>query len=1147
MSIFRRKITPHSICLLIYHLVLLLIAIINFPYGKYFIGWDALNPEFNFALNFQRVFSAFWQENQGLGLLGGHGFAAVLPHNIIAYVISRFLPIQAIRPAITFLFLYLGGLGMYFLSVYLLRAASIRRRISIPMGFYFPSLLAALFYVLNLGTIQMFYIQLEAFIFHFAALPWLFYVLLSFLENRTRGNFLIFLFVNFFASAQGFIPPLFVAYTFAFMLILATYLSLSRFSLSSVKTVVLMFGATLIINAYWLIPLGYYSLTRSSVYLNSYNNLISTPEFIEKNRKYGTLKDVALIKGFIWEGMEHIVDNKIRYVYQPWIDHHRLFAVPLAGYLFFGISAIGVVVTIAYFRSTILAGFALIYLFFFTGLTTDTFPFSLITALLQKLPIYRQAFRAAFTKFSIGVSFSYSLFLGIGLAYLSVLIFRMFRRQQHAYSLRMKALLTGILLSLLFLYAFPAFRGAYLYRRLTINLPDPYREVQSFFSSQPNGRIAELPIDCPEGWYNYRWGYTGSGFYWYGIRQPILSRTFDVWSNSNENYYWEMVQALRERNNDKIDALLTKYDTKWILYDPNVSHCRNAKGFQHLDSYLEHLATTANFRKIKQFSGDGILPIRIYEKVDSAAENYLKLVKKLPNIGPEYNWNDDDTAYFHIGDYLTDTSSAFNDYYPFRSLFTRRKFSEMETRVRNSESSFTFANTIPNVTKKSRIMLPKYRDLESIIPVTLTFRQFDQGLVNLSALYHLPDIGINGSTILNEFRTPENLGTVKTSGFGSVKAIVNGEVVEVNELLVSVSTIFSTSTDNSVIITDKTNRILFSWTSGYDQHFNELINSSESIPVSSDKTVIEVTFDKIRGNNSLGVTVGAGANGIYPKNCNDLLNQSEPKFELITQSDKPVTRLISSRNEQCLIYNFDRLSTAYSYLGELETENIKGNKPYLIVSNRRRVHYLDLEVDIADTSTNQFFILPASFKTEFGYDVYLYATSILAEESVNDFTGLSLWYFPLNYLKNITVSEGSFPVQDQENTSFISETLHPNEVYYEIRLERKDDSVDGPEENYLLLSQSYDDGWKAYIVECQNQNIKCIASKLFPFIFGKELKHHILVNNWKNGWLLSENDKKKTTTVILVFQPQYLGYFGFALWLLLPLTVFSIPKVHKHS
>ncbi|KKS74073.1 MAG: hypothetical protein UV46_C0053G0006, partial [Candidatus Gottesmanbacteria bacterium GW2011_GWC2_42_8] len=232
---------------------------------------------------------------------------------------------------------------------------------------------------------------------------------------------------------------------------------------------------------------------------------------------------------------------------------------------------------------------------------------------------------------------------------------------------------------------------------------------------------------------------------------------------------------------------------------------------------------------------------------------------------------------------------------------------------------------------------------------------------------------------------------------------------------------------------------------------------------------------------------------------------------------------------------------------ELETENIKGNKPYLIVSNRRRVHYLDLEVDIADTSTNQFFILPASFKTEFGYDVYLYATSILAEESVNDFTGLSLWYFPLNYLKNITVSEGSFPVQDQENTSFISETLHPNEVYYEIRLERKDDSVDGPEENYLLLSQSYDDGWKAYIVECQNQNIKCIASKLFPFIFGKELKHHILVNNWKNGWLLSENDKKKTTTVILVFQPQYLGYFGFALWLLLPLTVFSIPKVHKHS
>ena len=63
----------------------ILFAIIgtNSPSSKEWLtGWDNLHPEFNFWLNTKRAFSAVWQEFQGLGLVGGHGYAATLPHTL---------------------------------------------------------------------------------------------------------------------------------------------------------------------------------------------------------------------------------------------------------------------------------------------------------------------------------------------------------------------------------------------------------------------------------------------------------------------------------------------------------------------------------------------------------------------------------------------------------------------------------------------------------------------------------------------------------------------------------------------------------------------------------------------------------------------------------------------------------------------------------------------------------------------------------------------------------------------------------------------------------------------------------------------------------------------------------------------------------
>lgn len=109
---------------------------------------------------------------------------------------------------------------------------------------------------------------------------------------------------------------------------------------------------------------------------------------------------------------------------------------------------------------------------------------------------------------------------------------------------------------------------------------------------------------------------------------------------------------------------------------------------------------------------------------------------------------------------------------------------------------------------------------------------------------------------------------------------------------------------------------------------------------------------------------------------------------------------------------------------------------------------------------------------------------------------------------------------------------------------------------YLVLSQSYDKGWKAYRIRNQESGIRKILTDNFPFLFGEEITDHVLVNNWENGWKIGNqklvvssqlNNEITTnyslpTTIVIVYLPQYLEYLGFALLLLIPILTF-IPGI----
>lgn len=661
--------------------VFAIIFFVNFPFASWYTGWDNLHPEFNFWLNVKRALSAVWQENQGLGTYGGHGYAATLPHTLFLWILSLVIPDQYLRSTFTFLMLLAGSAGMFFLVRHILHNWHERARNA-------GALLAGLFYILNFGTVQNFHIQLEAFIVHYAALPWLFLLVTNFIEHRSKKNLFIFLLVSLVTTTQGFIPPLFFVYLMLLLTYLGIHVAINR-TKKDFFAAVIIFVATLIVNAYWFLPVINYTLTRSHNYLNSYNNLSSTEDFILRNQKYGNLANVSILKGFIVEAIDASDDGTIFPIFKSWQAHLDNKFVLVVGYSLFAICLLGIFALVRRERKNYLAIFTLAGLLLTFGLlATDFFPFSLVSKLTQLIPAFKQAFRVAFTKFSISLAFFYAIVFGAGVAYLTD-------------RCSVRAAVPFICTVALIFFSWPTFAGNLLYKRTKLQIPAAYFELFDYFRSQdPKTRIANIPVGWNWGWSVYQWGYSGSGFLWYGIEQPIMDRAFDVWGKENENYFWEYSYALYSENFPLSDGVLDKYQINWIVLDKNVVPYPNVKGFLYSDKHEQYLDSSPKYKLVKVIpKTDKAKEIKIYRvNLARPAVNFQDkfTLDEIKNVGPQYKYINYDQAFEEDGIYYVDTKTTPDAYYPFRTLLTNRKTNEVPVTIKITPELLTAQTILPH-------------------------------------------------------------------------------------------------------------------------------------------------------------------------------------------------------------------------------------------------------------------------------------------------------------------------------------------------------------------------------------------------------------------------------------------------------------------
>lgn len=592
-----------------------IVCMANYIPNTFLSGWDTLHPEFNIPLALTRIINGVWRTDQGLGAVAIQSHIAELPRIIFLWFASFLFPLSSLRYLTFFLMLCLGPLGIYALTHHVLTNHHYRHD-----KVHTAAFLAGLVYVFNLGTLQHFIVPLEMFAIHYGLLPWTLLLILSILQQPTKPRIILFAFLSFLASVQSHTATLFYAYGGSIFLLLVGWCGAKKFSGSSIRRSIGILGIILATNAYWLFPNIYATVTHGQEIRESKVNQLFSPEAFAKNQAFGTIKNAAIQKNFLfdWTVYDYTKNGHVDMM-GVWKEHLANPLVMGIGYSVFFLSLVGIGYMV---KTKNRRGIALLPVWGngLFMLLSGTPPVPLIFEKIQSLfPIAGEALRFPFTKFSILYMVPFSVFAGIGTGALLSFF-------PHAF---VRMLVTFQLATLLCFYGAPMFTGNLIHPAMKITIPTRYFDMFRWFSSQPNNRrVAILPIHSFWNWTYYDWGYQGAGFLQFGIPQPILDRDYDRWNSSNEQYAREMAYAVYSRSPKTISQVVKKYAIRYVLFDASMiapGENKNVTLEWELPSLLKRAGfiQTASFDDSlsvwdtkQEFSPQEILPVSLVSPFD---------------------------------------------------------------------------------------------------------------------------------------------------------------------------------------------------------------------------------------------------------------------------------------------------------------------------------------------------------------------------------------------------------------------------------------------------------------------------------------------------------------------------------------------------
>ncbi len=1059
MSRLRKlKIDPYLLLLLI---ITLFLCYQNYTPNTFLSGWDSLHPEFNFQLYLSRI-SSVWQEHQGLGAPPSQSHLAELPRMIIIGLFCLIFPMNFVRYGYFFLMIIIGPLGVYLLLKYLLGQS----KISSISAFF-----GALFYLLNLGTMQHFIAPLEMFASKFGYLGLLYLTTIKFIDKGQKKDLIFFSIFTLLSSAMAHTATLWYVYFVGLFLFTISYSVLKKGSFKRSTIIIVM---TLALNLYWILPNINYSINHSADVITSKINRLSSEETYYYNKKYGNFSDLILLKNFLFDWK--ITNNQIEIVplLTDWINHLKNPLVLFCGY-FFSISAIvGIFLSLKHRKRAFISFIPIAVMSSFFLLPNIPVVSTILDKLREISPLFKEAIRSPFTKFSLYLIFCFSIFFGYINNYLLEKIAT--KIKNHALDTIIIFYIYG-LMSLFLIYSLPAFQGHFISSIARVKIPKDYFSLFEWSKNQDDERVLTLPIHDQYGWVYYDWNfpdgtqvYQGAGFTWFGLKQPTLNREFDRWYPYNEQAYREFYYAIYSQNSDLFDKLLQKYRIKYILLDENVFIPKDLEQKDKL--FYSQIKDLLNASSDIKFSNNFGEKISIFQHQLSDSNEKIKYLNNYKNIIPAYHWNYIDQAYLSNNDYITDNNLTKNTIiYPERNILTEKERINKDVLLISKNSYQLNLNKL--ITTNGIINIPNISDSENEFYADLYLQKTNKKS-QLIIKYLLPNF--SSAIPLKQ--------TIELDSQASFLEI-NNQIYLFPELI----------DDNEVFLGETILKL----------------NQSNDLTLfkNGNYQKIDLKLQNILSNFMLSPKTGKLV-GIFPQqqtmikisNLTSQINDcsfDKSKFinkRLINFENQDVVEYKTIDGSICDQISLPDLSQNMSYILAIESKNNSGLPIKICVQSLyTKTCILADELSKNKSFNVDYFLIP-SYKSDLsGYRVILTNQSIGDLPTINQIKSIRMMPFPYSFFRSINWQ------------SF--QTFNPNSA--------------------IFFNQAYEKNWKAYRIYNSKFRVQNLLNTYLPFIFGREIKNHVLANNWANGWVLDNATRQQGSNITIIFLPQYLEYLGFGL------------------
>src|SRR5581483_11275644 len=837
------------------------------------------------------------------------------------------------------------------------------------------------------------------------------------------------------------------------------------------KSFLKLVAVIFVINAFWLLPFMYSTAVKGKEIAQAKINQMATETNFLQNKEFGDIPDVMLLKGFVFNSTDPNKAGDYDYMLKPWRDYFTQTHLDIVGYILFVGVLFGFVIALRS-KNPAERAVAIVFVFAFTMLATSTPPFSWIDDLFRKLPLLNEAFRFPFTKFSTLTSLTYAVLFCLGLEQASI-----FFRQKTAAS---RSILYAVYCILLAALMLPAFTGNFFYDKERLAVPQEYFDLFKYFQSQdPSARIADFPQFQFWSWTDTNWGFGGSGFLWYGIPQPILDRAFDPWSRLNENYFDELSAALYARDQTKFVSVLDKYQISFLLVDKNVINPNSAKSLFYTE--LADLITHSSF--IHKAASFGAIDVYKVDLTDHPL-NFVFLKQQLPSAN-SYTWGDNDTAYPLLGDYAQ-SSGTQTESYPFRSFFSNKTVSEQQFTVKENLQTYQVENQIQS---SGTLTIPDFLSKEDILPFELLL---DSSNNKLTLTIHVtpPQLFIDDKKVWGQ-DSSSPLVLLPTNATYPLTIDVNGVAkfsVNKNDVSKRLGNAFLVRNQENIIVISDSNKKVVAVEPIDPSTINVDALSGTQIELTKKDVGKKITLIVPKLDDSY-LSLSALPNaGLSVINCDNFRRGS------FSSSLSTNGLTLSAKNaDACLSYYNSNLPHNEGYVLFLDMVHQEGRYPLIWLLNEDEA-MAPINTYLTQTDKTNSFVVPPMENFGSTYSLHIENQSIGSTKTVNTFSGARMFEFPYRFATDLKI-ENQIPSSSLLDGSayFVK---HPNESLYDTKIVCH---VSGGTCT-LVLSQGFDKGWAAYTVSSQN-----FLTNALPFIFGKKIGEHVLVNNWDNGWTIPNN------------------------------------------